>query len=250
MLHAFNQKNARRIFQARASEHKPEKSEDAATSMVFTPLAFMRAEDALECLIAVLGAPGREAVAGRHPIEHEVIFWPQGQAPSWNGDGPTRCEPDLVIHFTFEDGSNLLFVGEMKWNWAMEASALAQEVKRERIAMQALYPNVPQMGFVIAKCAYNRIAGVTTLTWKDFDSRLAPLSRRAVRSPSGIWATLVRRFLAAADEWGFSGIPMAAAQASWDARPAFFRTASPSPGWPALSIEPAWNIRPAFWTVE
>ena len=250
MLHAFTQKNARRIFQARASEHKPEKSEDAATSMVFSPLAFMGATDALECLVTVLGPPSREAVAGRRPIDHEVTFWPQGQAPSWNGDGLTGCEPDLVVHFTFDDGSDLLFVGEMKWNWAMEASALAREVQRERVAMKSLFPNTPQMGFVIAKRAYAQTPGVTTLTWKAFDSRIAALSRRSARSPSSIWAKLIRDFLAAADEWGFSGIPAKPTEARWDTRPAFYQSPPPSARWPDVAIEPAWNTRPAFWTAE
>lgn len=250
MLHAFNQKQARRIFQARDSEHRPEKSEDAATSMVFSPLAFMQAADALECLVTVLGAPALDKVSGREPVSHEVVFWPQGRALSSTGEGLTRCEPDLIIRFTFTDGSELLFVGEMKWNWHMEPSALAEEVRRERSAMRRLYPGVPQMAFVVAKRGYNGIPKATALTWKQFNSRLAPLAGRLSQSPSTVWASLIRGFLSAADEWGFSGIPSSPRQTAWDVRPAFHHIPSASGGWPVTHIDPSWSARPAFWIAK
>jgi hypothetical protein len=78
LLHAFNQKNVRRTLLRTETEHSIEKTEDAVTSMVFSPLAFMEPEAALTCLTALIGPEGTGNLLGRMPTEHDVEFWPKG----------------------------------------------------------------------------------------------------------------------------------------------------------------------------
>jgi hypothetical protein len=223
MLHAFNQKNARRIFLARHDEHTIEKAEDAATSMVFSPLAFMSAEQALRCLTTVTQA-GSAAVCARDPFRHHVELWPSGlTAPSWNGDGRvTPCEPDLLVTFEFAAGPPVAFVGEMKWDWHMHQDDLAAELWREREAVRSRDRLVRQVPFVVAKKRYRPIQGVELLTWKDFAARLVALERAPAPSPSSIWAELVRTFLQAADQESFTGFRSELVRPEWTEPNAFW----------------------------
>lgn len=226
MLHAFNIKNARRILERKGAEHSNEKSEDAATSMVFTPLSFMTPPEALACLCALIGEPALAAVAGRAPSSHRVEMWPGGLvAVSARGDALTRCEPDLLISFEFAEGAPLAFIGEMKWGWPMPAGDLRTELNREIEAVKRLHPRSQQVVFVVSKYPYAPMSGVTALTWRTFSSRIRSLSMNAEPSPSAIWADLVRQFLERADQFGFSGIPTWSMEPDWANPTAFWRPA-------------------------
>lgn len=224
MLHAFNQKHARRILLARADEHDIGKAEDAATSMVFSPLAFMTAEQALKCLLAVLDRAALAEVNGREPIGHRLELWPQGLVARSKDDMArlSRCEPDLVATFDFAEGPSVAFIGEMKWDWFMTQEALSTELGREREAVRRSNAAARQVVFVVSKRRYQPISGVAMLTWPDFAGRLALLERRDPASPSSIWAGLVRTFLAVADQHTFTGLPSIPLEPEWSKRPAFW----------------------------
>ena len=224
MLHAFNIKHARRILERKGSEHSNEKSEDAATSMVFSPLAFMTAKEALACLCSIVGEPALNAVADREPNDHQVEMWPAGlTAASANGEGMTRCEPDLMICFEFADEVPIVFIGEMKWGWPMPAAALRIELDREIEAVKRLLPRHRQVVFVVSKYPYPLMTGITALTWRTFSSRIRSLSLKGERTPSSTWADLIRQFLALADQFGFSGIPTQTLDPKWVSATAFWR---------------------------
>ena len=227
MLHAFNIKNARRVLQPKASEHSIEKSEDAATSMVFTPLTFMTPVEALNSLEAFLGDAARLPIAGRVPIRHTVELWPGGLlAHSVDGDHLTRCEPDLVITFEFEQGPSVIFIGEMKWGWSMPAADLRIELNREIQAVKRHQPQATQVVFVVSQYAYGPMSQVTLLTWKRFSSLLRPLARRAPETAASRWADLVCTFLDRADQFGFAGIPTTLPLNAWSEPVAFWRSAN------------------------
>lgn len=225
MLHAFVIKNARRIFLPRQAEHQVEKAEDAATSMVFSPLTFMTAPEALKCLTAMLGAHGISAVRNRRPIGHVVELWPGGlTARSAQGEGKTRCEPDLVVTFRFSSGPSLAFIGEMKWGWPMPVGDLRIELDREIEAVSAKDPKAEQVVFVVSKYQYPPIEGVTLLTWRTVFSRLRPLISSTSEAASSHWADLISRFLAQAGEFGFSGFPISQVQPGWAGDSAFYQS--------------------------
>jgi hypothetical protein len=54
MLDAFIKKGVRRVLEKGNDEHHNDKTEDAITSMVFTPLQFMSPDQALACFSAFL----------------------------------------------------------------------------------------------------------------------------------------------------------------------------------------------------
>lgn len=151
MIHAFNQKNVRRLLVRSRAEHGLEKTEDAVTSMVFSPLDFMSAADALEALCTVT-LHDRAELSGRRLLRHDLQLWPSGlTAKAWNDDGHSRCEPDLLAKFEFADGPDLVFIGEMKWDWRMPKDALGAELRREREAVRRLHPRADLVLFVISK---------------------------------------------------------------------------------------------------
>jgi hypothetical protein len=88
MLDAFIRKGARRILLTRTAEHQKDKNEDAITSMVFSPIQFMSAEDAFTCFKAVLPNLPRR-VTGRSVSSVHVEFWPSVMVEG------ARVEPDL-----------------------------------------------------------------------------------------------------------------------------------------------------------
>nr|QQZ48894.1 hypothetical protein JKL49_16545 [Phenylobacterium glaciei] len=96
MLHAFITKRVRRILARDRLEHTNAKNEDAITSMVFSPLAFMEAPQAMAALDQLLdGAVGRRA-AGRTVAQHEIHLWPAGlQAVKLVGMGSHAVSPTL-----------------------------------------------------------------------------------------------------------------------------------------------------------
>ena len=226
MLHAFNIKNARRILHPKSSEHSIEKSEDAVTSMVFTPLTFMAPVEALASLTAFLGDASRLTVAGRKPVQHTVELWPGGLvARSVDGDHLTRCEPDLLVTFEFDRGDPVAFIGEMKWGWSMSAADLRVELDREIEAVKRHQPEATQVVFVISQYDYRPMTDVTLLNWKAVSSRLKILARHGPATASSRWAELVCTFLERADQFGFSGIPHAPVMPDWPSPVAFWRPA-------------------------
>ncbi|MFE9084643.1 hypothetical protein ACQKKG_09455 [Brevundimonas sp. NPDC003935] len=223
MIHAFNQKNVRRLLVRSRAEHGLEKTEDAVTSMVFSPLDFMSAADALEALCTVT-LHDRVELSGRRLLRHDLQLWPSGlTAKAWNDDGHSRCEPDLLAKFEFADGPDLVFIGEMKWDWRMPKDALAAELRREREAVRRLHPRADLVLFVISKHRLpTTVAGASTATWTDVAGRLLASERSALPSAVSRWAGLVRTFLKKADQTAFSGLP------------------TPPP------VRPAWLTRPIF----
>lgn len=188
-------------------DHQNEKTEDAITSMVFSPLTFMQPSDALDCLRAVIGPRLADAVGERRTTKHKVEFWPRGlYAEGLNGPGDTSCEPDLVVTFWFESGKPVVIIGEMKWDWSMAQSALERELERERAAVHADRKPAIIVMFAVSKRNYGHLAvDAKLLTWKAFRERLAGLMALGeTRSPAR-WAELVSRFLEKADVNAFSG---------------------------------------------
>jgi hypothetical protein len=195
MLHAFNQKNVRRVLLRQDDEHSVEKTEDAITSMVFSPLAFMSAPDALGCMLGLLGPALMDKIASRVPVGHDFRLWPIGlKARAWRGEHSTRCEPDLLITFNFERSADLTVIGEFKWDWRMSSDALMRELRRERAAVAASLGG-DSLQFVITKYAPRFLwRDVPILTWVTVAARLVALTR-AGHGPVRLWAEQVHQFL-------------------------------------------------------
>jgi hypothetical protein len=131
MLHASNSKNVRRVLVMRTAEHRNEKNEDAITSMVFTPLAFMTATEAARCLTLMFGVEFQR-LCGRALVRHKGELWPRDlKAPYERGGPNTRCEPDVVIRFELCDGEHLTFIGEMKWDSGDTEGEIDHQLERE-----------------------------------------------------------------------------------------------------------------------
>lgn len=204
MIHAFNQKNVRRVLMRDDQEHTVEKTEDAITSMVFSPLAFMSAPDALRCLQAIVGTVG-EGV----PCSHLLELWPQGlKAIAADGAGLTRCEPDLLVTFTFPGPREVIYVGEVKWDWRMQKADFARELGRERRAVRRRTP-ASQVQFAIAKYPPARqINHVPIFRWAEILTRVNSLSKEAASGAPQIWAQLTSAFLEKVDVAAFGGFPV------------------------------------------
>ena len=210
MLDAFIKKNVRRILTTK--DHENEKNEDAITSMVFTPLRFMSAQDALACFSDGL-LDLQKILLGREPKSHTIDLWPQGMKARINsGEIDTRCEPDVVAEFQFHSGRPLLLVGEMKW--APVARALLQaEVSRQaeatrkgsksKIARDVFHFTIVKHPPTFTKV---QIGSDSLQTWKAVHSSLRNLDNVSAKSSAvAQWADLVSQFLEAAEQLIFEG---------------------------------------------
>jgi hypothetical protein len=192
MLDAFVTKGVRRILLTRTAEHDYNKNEDAITSMVFSPLRFMSAEDAFACLKAILpNLPTR--MAGRLVSSMNVELWPSVPV------GDTRVEPDLRVEVRFADHSSLSLIGEMKWDSAITT----EQIRRERETVNGkeayLFAIVKDRGVSTAEglgCDELR-------TWTDVHRNVRELSSNHL--PVRNWAMLVSQFLQIAEQLVFGG---------------------------------------------
>jgi len=207
MLHAFNQKNVRRVLAQRDDEHVNDKNEDGVTSMAFSPLAFMPTDEAMRVLEAVIGAPLRDALRGREVLAHDVTFWPSGlRACGWSSDANSRCEPDLLVLLTISGGGELVLVGEMKWDWRIADGHLADEIRRERRAVSLKYPKADLLAFAITKFhLFKDPPDTVPLTWVGVQRSASLLHFRSPGSIAGRWGGLVSVFLAKAKQTSFQG---------------------------------------------
>lgn len=212
MLHAFNQKNVRRVLAAsvhdrQAEEHVNEKNEDGVTSMVFSPLTFMPTPSALEVLLAVIGDPLEAALRGRKVATHDIQFWPSGlRTTNWQGSQDSRCEPDVLIHLTFTEGRPLTLIGEMKWDWLISADHLSEEIGRQRRAVAVAEPGAEQLVFAITKLRATRPPKGTVLrNWVQVERHARQLERNAAGTIAGRWGALVSTFLRKAKQASFQG---------------------------------------------
>lgn len=228
MLHAFNQKNARRIFERSNNEHTNNMTEDAVTSMVFSPLAFMTASDALNALVAIVGQAHADVVAGRTAKSHDLSLWPTGlSASQWHGDSVSGCTPDLMAIFEFGTGPPAIFIGEMKWDWSMKGDELDREIARQQEAVRGARPDADQIRFVIAKRRPALAASdVLTISWIEVANRLGALERSRSPGPCVTWARLVGAFLDKADVRVFQEFSVTKPSDSWSDNRAFWRGAS------------------------
>jgi len=208
VLHAFNQKNVQRIEVSKRRTHKNEKSEDAVTSMVFSPLAFMDCVEAFEALKHVIGNRIESIHSYGEPLSHEIILWPQGlKAAGWDSEKATRCEPDLLARFQFQDSGWINLVGEMKWDWKMGHDELAKEVNREKSAVAATFEG-EVIPFILTKHRNEfDIKGTPVLTWSDVGQRLRQFARNREKA-AGLWAREVSKFLDKANIEFFDGFEM------------------------------------------
>lgn len=211
MLDAFNIKNVRRVLAPRSHEHLNQANEDAITSMVFTPLRFMTAKAAFECLGLML--PGLDDCRrGRNLKDHKVEFWKTGlQAQGWAGIPHTRVEPDLLVRFWFDGGAPLTVIGEMKWDWDIALDALETEVRRQRDAVAGAQRDDTLFSFVLLRQlrpTRNTSPWNCAIDWFSVHRDLS----RALRSgefasgPVWEWLSSVSAFLIRAERATFSGM--------------------------------------------
>jgi hypothetical protein len=204
MLHAFNEKNIRRVLPAQRGEHQNDRNEDAITSMVFSPLAFMTPADGLEVLCAVEGELLRHACRGRHPTRQEVHLWPKGlMVDRGQGAGLTSCEPDLVVNFDFVDGPPLLVIVEMKWAWPVTGDALHKQISDQRKALKTRFPQAEQIAFSVSQHR-PRASGLRSRTWVDVHQAAVLLRDTATGAPA-VWGGLIAKFLTKAEQVSFQG---------------------------------------------
>jgi hypothetical protein len=207
MLHAFNQKNVRRVLTNSRNEHVIGKDEDGVTSMAFSPLAFMTADAAAEVLGEIVGSVFNAASDGRRPRAHEILLWPQGlRDTGWEGNRSTRCEPDFIVRFDFDEGSPLAIIGEMKWDWLVGSEHLRAETDRQRRAVKTLYSDAVQIVLTITKrTVQGELPDTVAKTWVDVHRAATALARRNPASAPGRWGRLVADFLAYAEQMDFQG---------------------------------------------
>lgn len=225
MLHAFNIKNVRRVLATSGDEHTNDKNEDAITSMVFSPLAFMTPEAALRMLEALVGEDLRRETKDRRPVRHEMSLWPTGLvAAGWGGSEESRCEPDLVVRFEFDEGRPVLVIGEMKWDWRVSAEHLRQETDRERRSLAGDPSDPVGVVFAITKFPLKEdIRDVVQLTWVNVHGRASFLARREPKTPGGEWGRLVSGFLEQAEQMDFQGFRAGDYPAVEASEPLFWR---------------------------
>jgi hypothetical protein len=200
MLDAFVRKNVRTILLTRTAERQNKQDEDAITSMVFTPVQFMPAEEAFACFAAVL-PDLRTRVGQRRLASVHIEFWPSGgRAVSNNSDKMTRVEPDLKAQLSFEEGRSLVLVGEMKW----ESPILTAQIRRERESVKGedayVFAIVKNKGTLTKKTLECDVL----YSWKDVHRNIERI-RFKKGSPSRQWAMLVTDFLKLAEQLIFTG---------------------------------------------
>lgn len=195
MLDAFVKKNVRRVLVKRSQEHINDKNEDAVTSMVFTPLKFMSAENAFACLQAVAPRCLGEA-ANRKIRSLEIELWPLLKDPQGR-----YIEPDLQAKIEFEDGEPIILIGEMKWDSAVQPDQIARE---RRIAKNAKVLAIVKSA---GKHDEDSLQCDELCTWTAVNGRISKLQsgRPSPTSPTQFWATLVSSFLKKAEQTIFQG---------------------------------------------
>ena len=204
MLDAFIKKGVRRILEKRSDEHRNKKTEDAITSMVFTPLQFMISDQALACFKAFLPELTK-FVGSRTLLSHEIHLWPRyGERTQW-------CEPDLVAKFDFDIFKPLVLVGEMKW----DSQITAAQIEKERYAAAQKYPDARVIVFAVTK---NPLKGkhatelgctITPMTWTDVHRQLTRfVERGGSNGATLLWASLVSKFLNEAEQCIFTGFEL------------------------------------------
>lgn len=207
MLHAFNQKNVRRVLTHPRRDHAIAKNEDGVTSMVFSPLVFMPPASSIAVLQEIVGRELVIAVAGREPIACDLTFWPSDlRAVGRDGVGATRCEPDFIATLDFQSGASIIVVGEIKWDWAVPTDQLQQQLDRQLEAVAHQYPGVIVIMLTITKqLPTPPLTGTTQRSWIDVHRAAATLAQGAPGAPEGHWGTLVAEFLRRAEQMSFQG---------------------------------------------
>ncbi|MFT8718315.1 hypothetical protein [Acetobacter sp.] len=207
MLHAFNQKGVRRVLCSRHNEHTNNKNEDAITSMVFSPLFFMQTEDAWLIVQALLEPDALCDYGTRQPTAHEIRLWPDGlKAQARNGDYTSRCEPDLVMQFQFDDIRPLIITWEMKWTWVIATNELLNEIVREQEAIKKAYPACERLIVALTQIAYPiRRKGIANIRWTDVHRIANRLKLESIAAPLREWGKQVSLFLEKAEQISFCG---------------------------------------------
>jgi len=146
----------------------------------------------------------------------------------------TRCEPDLVARFEFNEGSPLIIIGEMKWDSYPSKAELEAQIVRERNAIKEHNPKADILMFALVKSKKRYLqgdwfdrAGCPVFEWTEFHQLLnrylsnSPAQDSAQRR----WARDISEFLVRAEQTIFTGIkedygPLPAA----DLMPVFYQT--------------------------
>jgi hypothetical protein len=217
VLDAFVKKNVRRILLTRTAEHQNDKNEDAITSMVFTPLRFMSAENALSCFQLIFPELDK-LTCGERAESAKIELWPSLKHLK------RRVEPDLLAKFRFSRREPLTLVGEMKW----DSEPTPEQVQRETgAAGDGAYIFVivkKRRGHTKDSLGCNRV-----LTWTEVHSQIFEARKRFPNnSPVFIWTTLVSDFLSRAEQLIFTGFGSLPTVPERDEGPIFFRKQQPS----------------------
>ncbi|ARW15959.1 hypothetical protein [Komagataeibacter europaeus] len=207
MLHAFNHKGVRRILASRHDDHTNDRNEDAITSMVFSPLTFMRTEDVWTIIRNLLGLNMPDRYQTQTPTTHEIRLWPKGlKAKSSNGVFVSRCEPDVVMRFPMVDLPTLTITCEMKWTWAIHPDDLLREIRREREAVQRDHPHDATLLVALTQAADPiRDADVVNMRWAHVHGVARHLGRASGPSQVQEWGKQISTFLEKAGQVSFGG---------------------------------------------
>lgn len=208
MLDAFLKKGATQILAS--SEHTNNKNEDAITSMVFTPLRFMNAKNALQCLQLILANALTGHIGSRTLKSVSLELWPRGlRSRSISAGKHTRCEPDLLAKIQFNAGPGLVVVGEMKWDSYPSASQLATEIAREKAAVSDISNDVDILAFALVKYVGKGFEKLKCelMSWTDVHRKLDDFLRSGPpNSACRAWALNISEFLTRAELTIFTGI--------------------------------------------
>ena len=154
--------------------YKNDMNEDAITSMVFTPLRFMKPDQALNCLELILTRQLANLRRSRSISSFSLKFWPEGLRSN-----SRRCEPDLVARLEFTEGPSLMIIGEMKWDSYPSKAELEAQIVRERNAIKEHNPKADILMFALVKSKKRYLqgdwfdrAGCPVFEWTEFHQLL------------------------------------------------------------------------------
>jgi hypothetical protein len=152
----------------------------------------------------------------RRVSSFSLKFWPVGlHSNSTIGAKTTRCEPDLVMSFEFNEGPPVVIIGEMKWDSYPSKAQLEAQIFRERNAIKEGNPKAEILMFAFVKFkkqymkgeGFHR-AGCQVFEWTEFHQVLNRYlgAYPAQDSAQRRWAGDISEFLIRAEQNIFTGI--------------------------------------------
>jgi hypothetical protein len=178
-------------------------AEDEITSIVLGPLRYLSPKDVVSFWQKLLG---EDFLIDQNPAKAIVEFWPNRTTPKG------RIQPDLLISFTWNDGSKRILLVEIKWNSGLSGDD--HQLKRQwKDFLNSSERTIAHHVFIgkdesVGKGAHSHISAVSWREVRDildtFSKQDNPLESSLVR-----WASSASIFLEKVLTRPFKGFPSA-----------------------------------------